>query len=258
MTTTYTAADVAAMPTPALLALFNEATGKQTKKFASRADAERQAMRVLATAGRIVEAADTPVVVVEAQAEPAVDAAATPVKVTANEGRLLTNIARNLMTGLNGAEPNCAADTACWANQLNDGPFNISERSLPGLMASLVKKGLATTNGEGCELTEAGFAVYKALPPPSAQDEAKAKARPAAPAVAPPATRGGLVASVVGAFRAHFATGAESVNLKELAPKIGVSERTLRQAMDAAKRKGFSFPSLGKCCFGFVDPKPGV
>lgn len=255
---TYTANDITTLPTPALLALFNEATGKQTKKFASRADAERQTMRVLSSAGRIAEAADTQVVVVEAQDEVVVGASACPVKVTAGESRLLTNIARNLMTGLNGAEPTCAADTACWANQLNDGPHRIPERSLPGLMTSLVKKGLATTNGEGCELTEAGFVAYKALPPPSAQGVAKPKAGPAAPAVAPPATRGALVASVVAAFRTHFARGTESVNLKELAPKIGISERTLRLAMDAAKRKGFTFPSLGKCCFGFVDPRPGV
>lgn len=57
---TYTAADVAAMPTPALLALYNQVTGKQTKKFASRADAERQTIRVLSSAGRIVDESEAP------------------------------------------------------------------------------------------------------------------------------------------------------------------------------------------------------
>lgn len=135
MTATYTAAAVAALPTPALLALYNEATGSSTTKFASRAKGVVQTVRALERAGRLL-AEEAPVV-----------------------------------------------------------------------------------------------------------EQPKA------------AQRGALLASVVGAFRAHFATGAESVNLKELAPKIGITERTLRQAMDAAKRKGFVFPSLGKCCFGFVDPR---
>lgn len=249
MTTTYTVAAVAALPTPALLALYNEVTGKQTKKFASRADAERQTMRVLSSAGRIVDQGEAQEV---AQGEPVVGS----VKVTVNEGRLLTNIARNLMTGLNGAEPTCADEAQCWANQLNDGPFNIPDRSLPGLMASLVKKGLAITNGEGCELTEAGFAAYKALPSPlPSETQGAASRKSAAVAPIPKDERGALVASVIGAFRSHFAAGTTSVNLKELAPRIGISERVLRQAMDGAKRKGFVFPSLGQCCFGFVDAR---
>ena len=168
---TYSTNDVATLPTPALLAIFNKITGKQTKKFASRADAERQTIRAMAAAGRI--AGDT---------APTAD---VPPPVAAEEP---------------------AAE--------QPKPTRVRHRPL-----------------------------------------ALADQQPAAAPAPAKGERGALTASVLAAFQGHFATGAESVNLRQLAPKIGITERTLRQAMDALKRKGFTFPSLGQCNFGFVDPR---
>jgi hypothetical protein len=79
-------------------------------------------------------------------------------KLTRGERQLLVNIARNLMTPVNGAEPATLDEAgSVWRDCLDQGPETIKPTSLPGLVASLTKKGLATTNGESVGLTAAGL-----------------------------------------------------------------------------------------------------
>jgi hypothetical protein len=85
-------------------------------------------------------------------------------KITDKEQALLINIAENDFAPSNGGKP--ATFEECgevWANCLDCGPNIIAPRSIPGIMASLVAKGLATTDGEGVRLTRAGFEAYKAI-----------------------------------------------------------------------------------------------
>lgn len=77
---------------------------------------------------------------------------------TENEKLLLDNIIRNEYTsGRRG--PNVHT----WADCLDYSPNRIPSKSVPGIMASLSKKGLAQTDGEVCFATEAGFAAWKVL-----------------------------------------------------------------------------------------------
>jgi hypothetical protein len=92
----------------------------------------------------------------------------------------LVNIARNLMTPVNGAEPATLDDAgSVWSNCLDQGPETIKPTSVPGLVASLTKKGLATANGESVGLTAAGLAAYRSLAAeaPTAEN-ATAEAKP--------------------------------------------------------------------------------
>lgn len=85
------------------------------------------------------------------------------VAVTRKERLLLRNIAENLMTPLNGAAPGTPQDTVCWVDEIvSSGPVPLAPRSVPGVMTSLVKKGLVHTDGATCRLTEAGLAAYRA------------------------------------------------------------------------------------------------
>lgn len=85
-------------------------------------------------------------------------------KLTDLEKKVLTNIALNQYTALNGAEPEEAEDACCWVNTIADcGPCDIEPTSLPGVMGSLAKKNLVWTDGETCWFTEAGFDAYKAI-----------------------------------------------------------------------------------------------
>jgi hypothetical protein len=88
---------------------------------------------------------------------------------TALETLLLRNIAQNLYQPGNGAEPAAFSDLDCvWSSCLNEikSGEKIPDKSLPGVTASLVKKGLATVSGRGADstvrLTETGFATYLA------------------------------------------------------------------------------------------------
>ena len=113
--------------------------------------------------------------------ERAAEAEAQPQpKLTRGEHKLLVNIARNLMTPVNGAEPKSLDEAgAVWRDCLDQGPETITPTSLPGLVASLTKKGLATANGESVGLTPAGFAAYRSLAADaSAAEDATAEARP--------------------------------------------------------------------------------
>jgi hypothetical protein len=90
------------------------------------------------------------------------------VKLTELEAKLLRNIALNDYQPLNGGEPKLFSQTsAVWSNCLDCGPETIAKKSIPGIVASLVKKGLVWTMDAGTDstiaLTEAGFNAYKAL-----------------------------------------------------------------------------------------------
>lgn len=61
--------------------------------------------------------------------------------ITENEKLILQNIAENLYTPLNGAKPTCAEETTCWSDVIgSDGPNEISDRSIPGIVSSLSKR----------------------------------------------------------------------------------------------------------------------
>jgi hypothetical protein len=79
------------------------------------------------------------------------------------ELRLLQNIALNDFQSCNGSEPpNFEACDPVWSNCLDCGPNDLRPRSIPGLVASLSKKGLIQTDGECVSLTRDGFAAYQA------------------------------------------------------------------------------------------------
>ena len=101
-------------------------------------------------------------------------------KLTRGERQLLVNIARNLMTPVNGAEPATLDDAgSVWRDCLDQGPEAIKPTSLPGLVASLTKKGLATANGESVGLTAAGLAAYRSVAAEAqAAESATAEAKP--------------------------------------------------------------------------------
>ncbi len=112
-------------------------------------------------------------------AERAAEGEAQPLpKLTRGERKLLVNIARNLMTPVNGAEPKTLDDAgSVWRDCLDQGPETIEPTSLPGLVASLTKKGLATANGESVGLTTLGFAAYQSVAAEAPAAEAKPQTR---------------------------------------------------------------------------------
>ena len=83
---------------------------------------------------------------------------------TANEATILRSIARNEFSPGNGAEPESFADCGpVWSNCLD----GIPARAIPGVVASLSKKGLVLCSGGRADeatvaLTQAGFEAYKA------------------------------------------------------------------------------------------------
>lgn len=88
----------------------------------------------------------------------------TTTNLTANEAAVLHNIATNDFAPLNGDRPTTFAETGpVWSNCLGGVPSG----SIPGVVASLSKKGLVTcSGGRGDEatvsLTEEGFAAWLA------------------------------------------------------------------------------------------------
>jgi hypothetical protein len=88
-------------------------------------------------------------------------------KITELERNLLRNIARNEMNTANTYVPRSHEETMCWTSLLDAGPNFVGHGSLPGVMSSLVKKGLVTGEsvafaGEDAtsKLTEAGYKAY--------------------------------------------------------------------------------------------------
>ena len=156
-------------------------------------------------------------------------ASATPVedlplpKLTRGERKLLVNIARNLMTPVNGAEPATLDEAgSVWSTCLDQGPETIETTSLPGLVASLTKKGLANSNGESVGLTAAGFAAYQSL----------ARETPAAEESKPQPREGTKQATLIAMLRRP-----EGADLDEIAAATGWQKHTIRGAIAGALKK---------------------
>jgi hypothetical protein len=150
-------------------------------------------------------------------------------KLTRGERQLLVNIARNLMTPVNGAEPKTLDEAgAVWRDCLDQGPETIEAKSLPWLVASLTKKGLATANGESVGLTAAGLAAYHSL-------AAEAEARPAETTAAeakPQIREGTKQATLIAMLRRP-----EGADLDEIAEATSWQKHTIRGAISGALKK---------------------
>lgn len=81
------------------------------------------------------------------------------------EADLLRNIAENYFAKANGGIPDSLEDVGrSWSDQLSDGgPIEIKSKSIPGLVTSLIKKGLVESDRECVWLTQAGFDAYQTL-----------------------------------------------------------------------------------------------
>ena len=149
-------------------------------------------------------------------------------KLTRGERKLLVNIARNLMTPVNGAEPATLDEAgSVWRDCLDQGPETIAPTSLPGLVASLTKKDLASANGESVGLTALGFAAYRSV-------AAEAPAAEDATAEAKPQTREGTKqATLIAMLRRP-----EGADLDEIAEATNWQKHSIRGAISGAlKRK---------------------
>ena len=163
-----------------------------------------------------------------AAAERAAEPESQPLpKLTRGERKLLVNIARNLMTPVNGAEPATLDEAgSVWSNCLDQGPETIKPASLPGLVASLTKKGLATANGESVGLTPLGFAAWQSL-------AAEAPAAENAAAEAKPQIREGTKqATLISMLRRP-----DGADLDEIAEATGWQKHTIRGAISGALKK---------------------
>ena len=85
---------------------------------------------------------------------------------TKKEKTVLQLIAQNEMNTMNYGVPESANDTVTWCNCIDAGYIyehmtHPSLKSIPGIVASLVKKGLIDTNGETIAHTDAGFEYWK-------------------------------------------------------------------------------------------------
>jgi hypothetical protein len=80
---------------------------------------------------------------------------------TQKERAVLRAILTNFYTSANGRVPASfdAFDSCVWANAINDAnePSGIEGRALSGVVASLVAKKLARSDGECVSLTKAGY-----------------------------------------------------------------------------------------------------
>jgi len=143
-------------------------------------------------------------------------------KLTRGERKLLVNIARNLMTPVNGAEPATLDEAgSVWRDCLDQGPETIKPTSLPGLVASLTKKGLATANGESVGLTAAGLAAYRSVAAEAPAAEAK------------PQTRDGTKqATLIAMLRRP-----EGADLDEIAEATNWQKHSIRGAISGALKK---------------------
>ncbi len=148
-------------------------------------------------------------------------------KLTRRERLLLRNIARNLMTPVNGAEPKTLDEAgSVWRDCLDQGPETIKPASLPGLVASLAKKGLATTNGESVGLTPLGFAAYQSVAAEApAAEEATAEAKPQL-------REGTKQATLIAMLRRP-----EGADLDEIAEATSWQKHTIRGFISGALKK---------------------
>jgi len=143
-------------------------------------------------------------------------------KLTRGERKLLVNIARNLMTPVNGAEPATLDEAgSVWRDCLDQGPETIEAKSLPGLVASLTKKGLATANGESVGLTPAGFVAWQSLAGENAIVEPKPQPR-----------EGTKQATLIAMLRRP-----DGADLDEIAEATSWQKHTIRGAISGALKK---------------------
>lgn len=95
-------------------------------------------------------------------------------KITTNEAHVLNLIAHNLYQPTNGGRPETFEDTASiWSHSIDHATIacQIARRSLPGVVASLSKKGLVRCGSVGdvfsisdtVALTRAGFAAWESV-----------------------------------------------------------------------------------------------
>jgi hypothetical protein len=79
------------------------------------------------------------------------------------EAQMLRNIALNEFAPGNGRPPETFEECGTvWSDCLDCGPEKIPSKSIPGIVASLVKKGLVGTDRvDGCWLTKAGFEAWR-------------------------------------------------------------------------------------------------
>ena len=149
-------------------------------------------------------------------------------KLTRGERKLLVNIARNLMTPVNGAEPATLDDAgSVWRDCLDQGPETIKPASLPGLVASLTKKGLATANGESIGLTSLGFAAWQSL-----AAEAPAEENATTEAAKPQIREGTKQATLIAMLRRP-----EGADLDEIAEATNWQKHSIRGAISGALKK---------------------
>jgi|GEM_PF-294824 len=160
---------------------------------------------------------------VKAAAERAAEPETQPLpKLTRGERKLLVNIARNLMTPVNGAEPATLDEAgSVWRDCLDQGPETIEAKSLPGLVASLTKKGLATANGESVGLTPAGFVAWQSLAGENAIVEPKPQPR-----------EGTKQATLIAMLRRP-----DGADLDEIAEATSWQKHTIRGAISGALKK---------------------
>ena len=131
------------------------------------------------------------------------------------------------MTPVNGAEPTTLDEAgSVWRDCLDQGPETITPTSLPGLVASLTRKGLATTNGESVGLTPAGFAAYQSV-------AAEAPTAENATAEAKPQIREGTKqATLIAMLRRP-----DGADLDEIAEATGWKKHSIRGAISGALKK---------------------
>lgn len=94
-------------------------------------------------------------------------------KITTNEAHVLNLIAYNLYQPTNGDRPEAFRDTASiWSHSIGDASIacKIARRSIPGVVASLSKKGLVrcgsvgdTSDMDTVALTREGFAAWESV-----------------------------------------------------------------------------------------------
>jgi hypothetical protein len=162
-------------------------------------------------------------------AERAAEAESLPLpKLTRGERKLLVNIARNLMTPVNGAEPATLDEAgSVWRDCLDQGPETIEAKSLPGLVASLTKKGLATANGESVGLTPAGLAAYQTVAAETANGEHETE-----PEAKPQIREGTKQATLIAMLRRP-----EGADLDEIAEATSWQKHSIRGAISGALKK---------------------
>lgn len=89
----------------------------------------------------------------------------TTVNLTTAETHVLKAIALDEMNSSNGAYPSSAHDVYTWVDSAAWTPYGWEVNQVRGVLSSLVKKGLAKTNGESIWFTDLGYQVFTEVHP---------------------------------------------------------------------------------------------